>query len=50
MPKQKVVPLFVLLAGFWTVVFPNGYETANLQRAATEQAAKEKLLKCKLQR
>ncbi|AXY76963.1 T9SS C-terminal target domain-containing protein [Paraflavitalea soli] len=45
MPKQKIVPLFVLLTGFWTSTYAQTVtRTAILQRAATEQAAKEKVL------
>ncbi len=51
MPKQKIVPLFVLLTGFWTSAYSQTVtRTAILQRAATEQAAKEKLLKVQLQK
>jgi len=51
MPKQKIVPIFVLLTGFWTSTYSQTVtRTSILQRAATEQAAKEKALKERLQK
>lgn len=51
MPTLKIVPTFILLAGFCANTYSQTVtQTASLKRAATEQAAKEKILAAELQR
>lgn len=51
MPKQKIVPLCILLSGLCASSFGQTVtRTSSLQRAATEQAAKEKVLAATLQK
>lgn len=50
MPKQKIVPIFILFTGFYASTYAQTVtRTTVLQRAATEQAAKEKVLAARLQ-
>lgn len=51
MPKQKIVPLFILLSGLCAATYGQTVtKSAELRLAATEQAAREKVLATTLQR